>query len=462
MNPAELPGPVRIPLLGQLPQFLRNPPHLVLQHLAQRHGSVFQYSLGAQRIVCIAEPELIKAILKGRPHCFRRSIALANAIEGTGFQGVFTAEAERWQRQRRQVMRGLRPQVVHAAQAHISAVVQSLADKWRAQPPGQPDIVSDLKRAASEIVIATSLGIKPGDSLTQDPALQAAIERWFRAIGLRARLPRKLYQLINAWNGRADDHASELLRATAEQAVLAARARLAGDYSAPQNILEGLIAAQHENEDTINDEEIVGNAVTMILAGQETTASSMTWLLFYLAKHPELVERLREKLDEVLLDDSHPIDRTVFEKVPQLQQLCLEVLRLRPTAPLFGLTANHDVSIAGLKIPAGHKVVLLAREKVNDATDVPVLSWDDHEAPTGRPTPNDTTEGFAFGAGPRLCPGRYLALVEMMTMTIMVVRQFDVRLATPEQDIKEDFTFAMHPKNLRFELRPRQSGRPQL
>ena len=152
-DPAGLPGPVRIPLLGQLPQFVRNPPHLVLQHLAQRHGSVFQYSLGTQRNVCIAEPELIKAILKARPHCFRRSIALANAIEGTGFQGVFTAEAERWQRQRRQVMRGLRPQVVHAAQAHISAVEERINGYFE-RNNGYWDLSLELRRNPPGVSLA--------------------------------------------------------------------------------------------------------------------------------------------------------------------------------------------------------------------------------------------------------------------------------------------------------------------
>ena len=248
-----------------------------------------------------------------------------------------------------------------------------------------------------------------------------------------------------------------MLRDTAQMAVEDAKQRLAKSPGPPQNILEALIIAQSEDEHSFSDADIVGNAVTMILAGQETTASSMAWMMYYLARDPDLVDELRQDIDRVMIDEDRTVDNTVFDELPMVHRLCLEVLRLRPTAPLFGLTANHDILVAGLRLHAGQKVVLLARDLVEPEADRPRISGQIGSVEEHRSV-NDAVEGFAFGAGPRLCPGRYLALVEMMTMMIMVLRHFDVSIAEREPPVSEGFTFAMHPRNLYFHVQPRVSG----
>jgi len=398
---------------------------------------------------------VIKSILKARPHSFRRSKALAAAIESTGFLGVFTAEGDRWARQRRHVMKGLRPQVVNASQDRVNKVVWALAKKWRAVDPGQVDVLIDLKRAASDIVVATSLGVDLQSFEGDEPVMQRAIDQWFSSIGRRARLPGSIYRLGALIGGNEDQKAIKFIRSVAEKAVVDAKQSLIDGDGTPQNILEALIVAQQEDGDAYTDEDIVGNAVTMILAGQETTASSMAWLMYYLARNPELVRQLRTRLDRVFANNERVVDSSIFDEVPELQRLCLEVLRLKPTAPLFGLMANHDISVAGLKLSAGQKVVLLARERVDPRHDSPSLKTNGSKSSEQSRSANDSIEGFAFGAGPRLCPGRYLALLEMMTMTIMVVRNFDVQINDRGAPISEGYTFAMHPRNLHFMVRSR-------
>lgn len=453
---ADLPGPAGSPLLGNMRSFRDRPPHTVLENWAAQYGSMYRFSLARTNNVVITNADLIRQILRARPEDFQRQRKLADAIEETGFRGVFTAEGDNWQRQRRLVMRGLTPAVVSASANNITTVTERLADYWgKAADEGRAvNAVSDLKRYSMDIVIWLSLGIDLNATQNPDQQLQLAVDTWFGAIGRRMRLPIRYWRYFKLPIDRRSDTAIALLHKTATEAIETTRRNRAKQNDAPANILEALL---HESEKTGSEftaDNVFGNAVTMLTAGEDTTANAMSWLLYYCAVQPELATQLRRSIDQVLGKGSTDVTSDAIRRLPQLQAVCLEVMRRRPVAPMIGLTTGRAMSIAGLDLPAYQNLTLLPRV-ANQATpadlDGTKLEMPDLDS-EARMSANAATNQFAFGGGPRLCPGRYLALTEMTHLAVMALQRFDFSLDIPQSEVREAFTFTMGPKELPLKL----------
>jgi cytochrome P450 len=134
-----------------------------------------------------------------------------------------------------------------------------------------------------------------------------------------------------------------------------------------------------------------------------------------------------------------------------------ETMRLRPVAPLIFLDANEEVVLGDLLIPRGQTLALLMRP--------PAVAAEHFADPLAfRPerwleaTPGGAHEPAAhmpFGSGPRLCPGRALALLEMRVVLATLFGAFEVERVGPRAEVTERFAFTMGPRGLRVRLRPR-------
>jgi cytochrome P450 len=134
-------------------------------------------------------------------------------------------------------------------------------------------------------------------------------------------------------------------------------------------------------------------------------------------------------------------------------------MRLRPVAPLIAVEANHDAVIANVAVPKGTVILMLTRIAALDDTNFANASefrperWLMPASDTNR-----RKVSIPFGAGPRLCSGRFLAVEEMKMVIAMLVKNFDIeRIDTPDgQAPQERLSFAMAPVGLRLKLRHRQ------
>ena len=133
-----------------------------------------------------------------------------------------------------------------------------------------------------------------------------------------------------------------------------------------------------------------------------------------------------------------------------------EALRLRPVAPFSGASANLDTSLGEYFIPKGTTILLLFRPEAVEPTNFadPLAFKPERwlDAPSG---PHNPSAQIPFGSGPRMCPGRSLALLEMKTLLSMMYKSFDVERAGRAEDVTELFGFTMSPAGLRVRLRPR-------
>jgi cytochrome P450 len=223
-----------------------------------------------------------------------------------------------------------------------------------------------------------------------------------------------------------------------------------------------MIAARDIEGSGLHDADVAGNVLTMLLAGEDTTANTLAWMIYLLGRHPEAMLRARDEVRGVIGAQALP---TQYEQLSQLAfvEACAhETMRMKPVAPILVTQAARDSVVAGIRIPAGQLVMLLMRPAATDERHFPDAQafdparWLSDAAP-GRAASSAKRVAMPFGAGPRLCPGRYLAMLEMKMVIAMLLGGFDIEsVGTADGgEPREHLAFTMAPTGLRMRLQPK-------
>jgi cytochrome P450 len=465
----DLPGPRGLPLVGNAHQLRPSTLHSMAEQWCGRYGPLFRFDIGRRRVVCIADTESINTILRDRPEGFRRLRELRENAQESGLSGVFAAEGEEWRRQRRLAVTALNSNhlnryfhVVRTSTERLHRRLKEVAREGRAF-----DIGRELTSYTVDITSALAFGHDLNTLERGDNELQKHIQRVFQISGRRLIIPMRYWRWVRLPADRAADRSFEEIRRAVQEFIEQARERMAARpelREAPENFLEGMLAAQ-ETDGTFTDEEIIGNTFTLLLAGEDTTAHTMAWTIWLLASRPDVQARSAEEADEVLGGiggAGGELFPDEFETVARLhygEAVLRESMRLRPVAPLLGVEPLMDTTVAGTHIPAGTRMMLLTRhaglhgggvERANDFDPERWLNGDDQSGAAP-----DQKSFLAFGAGPRFCPGRNLAFLESKTAMAMIARNFDLELDDSGGPVQEQLSFTMIPQGLRVRLRER-------
>lgn len=464
---ADLPGPPGLPLLGNALQLKPHDLHQTLENWAHEYGPMFRFSFAGVDAVCVADPVLMNEILRQRPKGFTRSRRLSTLIDELGFKGVFSAEGEAWKRQRKLVMRALTPEAVKHFFPIIETVTQRLEAKWRtaAAQGAAVDVPHDLKCYSIDVTTWLSMGVDV-DTLTQaDNPLQSDVEYWFATIGRRLAALVPYWRYVKLPADRRTDATLQRLEAAVVAFIGEARARLATDpglRARPRNILEALVAARDEPGSEFTDADVRGNVATMLFAGEDTTANAMSWLLYHLAGESEVAARVAAEADALLGAATRVEQFAQFDQLAYLEASAVESMRLKPIAPLQGVSTTQPMDIAGLQVPAGQLIFLMSRVvATSEAHFAEPLRfrperWLDEGENQGDRVDDTRRKIFPFGGGPRYCPGRYLAMVEIKAVVAMALRNFELQLAVHPADIRERLNFTMGPESLPLRFVPRR------
>jgi cytochrome P450 len=214
-------------------------------------------------------------------------------------------------------------------------------------------------------------------------------------------------------------------------------------YERPENFLESMLAAQRDGRCT--DAEVFGNTMSMLLAGEDTTAHTLSWAAWYMARNPTLQRRIADAAHDTLGRDRVAPTTETADAFADGDVLLRETLRLKSPAPFLFVEPLEDTTVAGVELSKGTRLVLLTRFAA-------VL---DDRAFNARRT-HDPKRALAFGAGPRFCPSRNLALLEARVALGMLARGFEFVLDPAAPPVRERFRFTMQPTGLRVLLRERQ------
>jgi len=196
----------------------------------------------------------------------------------------------------------------------------------------------------------------------------------------------------------------------------------------------------------------------MLLAGEDTTAYTLAWAMHHVCDSPAAAAALRSEADAVFEGTSLPSDLDQVGRLAYAMAVANETMRLRSIAPTPFFEPNRDVVIGDVAVPKGTRIIALSRIPARDAAyfDEPTQFLPERwlDGP-GAGKAHDPSVHVPFGSGPRICPGRTLALLEMRLILGAVYKNFDVERVGSSADVRERLSFTMCPTNLRVKVRRR-------
>lgn len=464
----DLPGPRALPYFGSALALRRGRVHLKLEDWARQYGPLYRLKLGPQRLLVVGDHQLSAEVLRDRPDGFSRSKRLEQiGLEMGLVGGVFGANHEVWRRQRRMVMASFDPGHVKAYFPSLQKVSQRLVERWRsaARDGRGIDLQSDLMRFTVDTIAGLAFGSKVDTLSRDDDVIQKHLDRIFPA------LSRRLFAVIPMWRIWPSREDRELVHAVREVMVAVqgfiaqARQRLQADPARrahPANLLEAMLVAADEPGSGIDDAQVAGNVLTMLLAGEDTTANTLAWTLDLLWRHPQALARACDEVRAAVpagqiatLDQLAGLD--------WVEACTHEAMRLKPVAPFLPVQADRDTVVGGVAVPKGMVVMNLLRHDSVSDTHLPNAKAFDPARWLAEGHSADQVGSSAkriampFGAGPRMCPGRYLALLEMKIALATLFTFFDIEsVQTPDgAEAAEWLAFTMAPLGLTMRLRER-------
>jgi len=459
----ELPGPRGWPLLGNAPQIERDRMHLQLEAWAREFGSPYRFSIASRQFVVMSDPEAVQSILRDRPEGFQRTQRLSDTAQALGFGGLFSSNGDTWRRQRPMVLSGLDPTHIKAFFPTLVKVTGRLVGRWqRAAAAGEAiDLQADLMRYTVDVTAGLAFGTDMNTIESDEEVIQRHLDKILPALFRRLMAPFPYWDYVKLPRDRALAGHLQALREAVDGFIAQVRKRLAEQPALrehPTNLIEAMVAARDREGSEVTDGDVSGNVLTMLLAGEDTTANTLAWAVWLLHRHPEAAAKLAAEADEVLAGAGWP---TAYEQLAKLDfaEACAhETMRLKPVAPMNIQQAVRDTVAGGIALPAGTLVVCLMRPAAVDER---------HFQQAGAFTPERWLAGLSatsskrvampFGAGPRICPGRYLALAEMKMVLATMFASFELAgvEAPGGGDAQERIALTMSPVGLRMRLKSR-------
>jgi cytochrome P450 len=407
-------------------QAIRHDPLNFHVDVARRFGDLAYYRAGLFHIYVVSHPDLIREVLVTKAHSFMKGQALQEAKRILG-EGLLTSEGELHRRQRHLIQ----PVFHHQRVAGYGDVMASLAERHASRwVDGQEfDLHREMTALTLAVVGATlfDADVEDRDAAEVGRALTTAFDMFDRFFlpwsGLIERLPLPSNRRFEEARASLDRIVYGMIRDR----------RAGGDRG---DLLSMLLFAGDEGP-PMSDRQVRDEAMTLFLAGHETTSNALTWTLYLLSQHPEVEARLHEEVDRVVGPDRLPAAGDL-PSLPYLHRVLTESLRLYPPAWILGRLALEDVELGDYVIPKGATVVASPYVVHHDPRWYPDPErfdpdrWIDvtESVGDGQPPGRPKYSYFPFGGGSRKCIGQDFAWMEAMLVLATVARRWRFELVT--------------------------------
>jgi cytochrome P450 len=383
---------------------------------AQVHGDVVRIAIGPKTMYLVNHPDLAKHVLADNAANYHKGIGLQEARRALG-DGLLTSDGETWKKQRRTIQPVFQPKRIARQASVVANEVEGLVKRLR-DTTGPVEILHEMT--------GLTLGVLGKTLLDADLAGFTSLGHSFEAVQDQAMFEAVTLSMVPQWAPLKKQlrfrESRDDLRRIAEELV---EQRFANPAENGEDVLSRLIDSSGTREQ-MRDE-----LITLLLAGHETTASTLGWAFHLLDEHPDIAEKLRAEADAVL-GDQLPTHEDLH-RLPYTARVIEEVMRLYPPVWLLPRVAQADDEIGGYHIPAGSDVVVVpytlhrhpAFWPEPEKFDPDRFDPDrfDPDRPSGRPR----YAYIPFGAGPRFCIGNSLGVMEAVFVLTMVLRDFELR-----------------------------------
>lgn len=423
VSPPKTRGPRNLPVVGNLVAF-RTKPLQFLMRIAREFGDLPYFRAANLHIYLLNHPDLVREILVTRQSNFTKSRALQRAKILLG-EGLLTSEGQHHLRQRRLVQPAFHRDRLAAYAAVMTDFAVRLRERWKAG--ATVDVSTEMMQLTLAIVGKTLFSADVESEASEIGEALTTVLKMFRILLIPfseylEKLPLPAMRRFEHARKRLDDTIYSLIHQRR------ASGRDTGD------LLSMLLLAQDEDRSHMTDQQVRDEALTLFLAGHETTANALTWTWYLLSQNPECERRLHQEIDAVLAGRAPEFGD--LENLTYTEMVLAEAMRLYPPAWAIGRMAKADFELNGTMIAAGSICIASPYVVQRDPRWFPDPDRFDPERWT--PEARDARPKysyFPFGGGARICIGERFAWMEGVLLIAALAQKWKLTLA-PGQRIE--------------------------
>ena len=420
MNGSPLPAPPKRRQPGLIRRILSDPAP-VLDEVADRYGPMCGFGAGPVRLAVVGDPAALRELFAMPTDHFRWGHKFNALGFIVGKASMIVSDGDDHSRRRASVQTGFSrrrlngwiPTIVERTDRMIDRLTASLAGDER-----KVDLYPFGRELVLEIVVRSMFGEGLAARAAEIGELFERPQAYLESPAIR-QFPHP-FPATARWRARADRRAID---AIIDSQIATLRAHPSTD---PLDVLAALVA-----DDTLSDGEIRDQVVTLIGAGYDTTAASLSWMFWCVSHEPGLWQRLRNEADEVFgpLGHAPVVDAPTLARLDLANRVMRETTRLHPAGVLSPREAARDVIVGGYRIPRGTLILWSAHLAGRDPR-----AWGDPlQFDPGRfLTPSDDQKALAdiawvpFGRGARNCIGFALAQMELTLIIARIAQRLDI------------------------------------
>ena len=410
------PGPKGTLLGGNVRQFRAALLNFLLE-TAREYGPLASFRIGPRRVFLASGPDLIEQVLVTDAKHYIKHFG-ARAFKPVLGNGLVTSEGAFWHRQRKLIQPAFLKIRVQSYAQIMAELTDQMLNSW--SPGKSVQIDYEFEALTSKIALKTLFDLEDsGDRQRFSGTLKLA----FELMNVRLRRIFKLPLWVpTPANLRLQGAVGELDR-TVEGFIASRRSRRdIGD-----DLLSRLLVAQHEDGTRMSDLQLRDEAMTLYLAGHETTALTLAWSWYLLSQNPNVENKLVSEWQHVLTGATPAADQ--LHRLPYTAAVIAESMRLYPPVYVIGREATDDLELGGYRVKRGYTVLM--------------SQWVNHRDPRYFPEPEEFRperweNGLAkripkfayypFGGGQRLCVGSSFALMEAAIILAAVGQRYRFNL----------------------------------
>ena len=443
------PGPPGRFFSGHLSDFRRDRLNFFAD-CAKQYGDVVGVRFGSRRVYLLSHPDTIEEVLVTRSREFMKHFALRLNPVVLG-NGLLTSEGDFWLRQRRLIQPAFQRGRIAAYAADMTTAAEKVLADWT---PGETrDVAADMMRITLTIAAKTLFGAEiDREARDVGQALEVLLERF------RARFASLFW--LPAWVPTPGKIRFDRAVRRLDNIIYGFIRQRRASGAEHGDLLSILLHARDEDDGgRMTDKQLRDEAMTLFLAGHETTALTLSWTWYLLATNPRAQEPLLAEVDAVLAGRTPTPDD--LPRLRYAEQVVQESMRLLPPVYTIGREALHDCEVGGYQVPKG-TTLLMSQWVVHHDERFFDRPWDF--------VPERWAEEkikrlprfayFPFGGGPRLCIGNTFAMMESVLVLATIAQRYRFTVA-PNQVVEPLPTFTLRPRyGIKAVIAPRPRNGP--
>ncbi|HHT7239771.1 TPA: bifunctional cytochrome P450/NADPH--P450 reductase [Bacillus cereus] len=452
---SRIPQPKTYGPLGNYPLFDMSQPTISFCEMAKEYGPIFRLTAPGFKTICLSEHKLVTEVCD--INRFDKHVAndMTHVRQFTG-DGLFTSKTSEpnWRKAHNILLPTFSQQAMKGYHNMMLDIASQLVQKWARlnHDSDSIDVPGDMTRLTLDTIGLCGFNYRFNSFYKEknDPfidsmvhALDEAMHKIARSKGIDTLMIRKNRQF-------QDD--IESMFSLVDKII---KERKANGNNGEIDLLARMLNSKDpETGEVLDDENIRYQIITFLIAGHETTSGLLSFTTYFLLKHPEVLKKAYEEVDQIL-GDSTPSYKQVLN-LKYIRMILNESIRLWPTAPSFDVYPKEDTIIGGqypVKKGEGLTVLLPALHRDKEVWGEDAEEFHPERFADPSKVPNHAYK--PFGNGQRACIGMQFALYEATLVLGMILQKFEL-INHENYQLKIKQTLTIKPENLRIRVKLRE------